>query len=66
MYLTDALQNENDVKKLQEAMKNSKGPGNFRNLFLYAPNGQKDGLKLIPVAEMAAKDDFLFYQERQP
>ena len=59
MYLTDALQNENDVKKLQEAMKNSKGPGNFRNLFLYAPNGQKDGLKLIPVAEMAAKDDFL-------
>lgn len=59
MYLTDALQNENDVKKLQEAMRNSKGPGNFRNLFLYAPNGNKDGLKLIPVAEMAAKDDFL-------
>ena len=32
---------------------------NFRNLLLYTPGGSKDGVKLIPVAEDAAKDDYL-------
>lgn len=32
--------------------------GNFRNLFLHSPNGKKDGLQLIPVSEVAAKDEF--------
>jgi len=59
LYLTDAMQDERDITSLKTALKNSKGPGNFRNLFLYAPGGQKDGLKLIPVAEVAAKDEFL-------
>lgn len=59
MYMTDPLQNEGDIDKLRQALKESKGPGNFRNLLLYAPGGQKDGIKLIPVAEVAAKDEFL-------
>ncbi len=59
LYLTDALQNEGDVAAIRTALKNAKGPGNFRNLFLYAPGGNKDGIRLIPVAEVAAKDDFL-------
>lgn len=59
MHITDAVQNEDDIKKLKEALRQSKGPGNFRNLLLYTPNGSKDGVKLIPVAEVAAKDDFL-------
>lgn len=59
LYLTDGTVNEADVSGLREALKKSKGPGNFRNLFLHAPNGNKDGLKLIPVAEVAAKDEFL-------
>ncbi len=59
LYLTDAMQDERDITDLKSALKNSKGPGNFRNLFLYAPGGNKDGLKLIPVAEVAAKDEFL-------
>ncbi|MEH6565114.1 MAG: phage portal protein [Halopseudomonas sp.] len=58
MYMTDPGQNEDDIEALQEAMKNAKGPGNFRNLFVYAPNGKKDGLQLIPVGEVAAKDEF--------
>lgn len=33
-------------------------PGNFRNLFMYAPDGKKDGIQLIPISEVAAKDDF--------
>ncbi|MBI2382326.1 MAG: phage portal protein [Gammaproteobacteria bacterium] len=58
LYMTDPAQNEGDVSALREALKNSKGPGNFRNLFVYAPNGKKDGLQIIPVSEVAAKDEF--------
>jgi PBSX family phage portal protein len=59
LYMTDAAQEQKDVDNLREALKNAKGPGNFRNLFMYAPNGKKDGIQLIPVAEVAAKDEFL-------
>jgi len=59
LYMTDAAQKQDDVDNLRTALKNSKGPGNFRNLFMYAPNGKKDGIQLIPVAEVAAKDEFL-------
>ncbi len=58
MYMTDAAQKQEDVDALREALKNSKGPGNFRNLFMYAPNGKKDGIQLFPVSEVAAKDEF--------
>lgn len=58
LYMTDAAQNEDFVDYLRKAMKSSKGPGNFRNLFMYAPNGKKDGIQLIPISEVAAKDDF--------
>ncbi|MBR7777357.1 phage portal protein [Undibacterium rugosum] len=58
LYMTDAAQNQTDVDKMREALKQSKGPGNFRNVFMYAPNGKKDGIQLIPVSEVAAKDEF--------
>jgi len=58
LYMTDAAQNEGDVAAIRQALKDSKGPGNFRNLFMYAPNGKKDGIQLIPVSEVAAKDEF--------
>lgn len=47
------------VDKPLNAMKSAKGPGNFRNLFMYSPNGKKDGLQIIPLSEVAAKDEFL-------
>lgn len=56
--MTDAAQSQTDVDNMREALKNSKGPGNFRNLFMYAPNGKKDGIQLIPVSEVTAKDEF--------
>lgn len=58
LYLTDATQNTEDVDSLRKALKDSKGPGNFRNLFVYAPNGKKDGMQVIPVSEVSAKDEF--------
>lgn len=59
LYMTDAAQLQEDVDGLREALKKSKGPGNFRNLFVYSPNGKKDGIQVIPVSEVAAKDEFL-------
>ncbi|QDQ29448.1 phage portal protein [Chitinimonas arctica] len=59
LYMTDPAQKEDDINNLRTALKNSKGPGNFRNLMVYAPNGKKDGLQVIPVSEVAAKDEFL-------
>jgi PBSX family phage portal protein len=58
MYLSDSTVGNTDVDKLREQLRLSKGPGNFRNLFVHAPGGKPDGLKLIPVSEVAAKDDF--------
>lgn len=58
LYMSDSQMNQEDVDSLRQALKNSRGPGNFRNLFIHSPNGQKDGVKLIPVSEVAAKDEF--------
>jgi len=49
----------NDIRK---AMKEAMGPGNFRNLFAYAPGGKKDGLHIIPVSKVSARDDFFNIQ----
>lgn len=59
LYMTDAANNEQDIDNLRKALKDSKGPGNFKNLFMYAPNGKKDGLQLLPISEVTAKDEFL-------
>ena len=59
LYLTDANINEDDIKNLEDELKASKGPGNFRNLLLYSPNGNKDGIQLLPISEVAAKDEFM-------
>ena len=59
LYVSDPAQNEDDIKNMRQALKDSKGPGNFRNLFMYSPNGKKDGIQLIPISEIQAKDDFM-------
>jgi hypothetical protein len=54
LYLTDVSHNEADIDTLRQALQHSKGSGNFRNLFVYALNGKKDGMQLIPVLEVTA------------
>jgi PBSX family phage portal protein len=49
----------NDVDAIRLALKQSKGPGNFRNLFVHSPGGKEGGIKIIPIAEVGAKDEFL-------
>ena len=58
-YLTDAVQNQTDIDKIKETIESGKGRGNFKSMFLYAPNGNKEGLQIMPLAQMAAKDEFL-------
>ncbi len=58
LYISDPAQQQGDIDAIREALRQSKGPGNFRNLFLYSPNGKADGVKVIPVSEVAAKDEF--------
>ncbi|MDF3821699.1 phage portal protein [Leptospira sp. 96542] len=59
LYVSDPAQKQEDIDNMREALKNSKGPGNFRNLFLYSPNGKKDGIQIIPISEVAARDEFM-------
>lgn len=59
LYMNDTAQSQSDIDSLRKQLKDSKGPGNFRNLFMYSPGGKKDGIQVIPISEAAAKDDIL-------
>ena len=45
------------VDRMRQAMRDTKGLGNFRNLFMYVPNGKLDGINILPLSEVATKDD---------
>jgi len=50
-----------DEKDLKEAIRNSKGVGNFRSLFINNRSGKVDAdkaIKITPVGDIATKDDF--------
>lgn len=58
LYATGDI-DEADTDAMKDALRASKGPGNFRNLFVHAPNGKDGSLKILPIAEAGAKDEFL-------
>jgi PBSX family phage portal protein len=58
LYVSEEGFSEGDSQKLREAMRQSKGPGNFRNFFLHIAKGKPDGVKVIPIGEVGAKDAF--------
>lgn len=58
LYISDALHQNADIDKIKEGLRESRGKGNFKNFFIYAPNGSPDGVKLIPISQIASKDDF--------
>jgi len=39
-------------------LENLKGADNFKNLLLYTSGGKEKGANVIPLAEVAAKDEF--------
>ncbi|MBV2149295.1 phage portal protein [Sphingobium sp. AS12] len=50
---------DGDIDAMRDALKRSKGPGNFRNLFVHSPDGKESGIQLKPIAEVGAKDEFV-------
>lgn len=58
LYISDPAIEDPAIDKIEESLKNAKGPGNFKNMVVHAPNGDKDGMQLISVSEFAAKDEF--------
>ncbi|MFK3888461.1 phage portal protein [Sphingomonas sp. NPDC079357] len=58
LYATGEI-DVNDTQAIKDAMRAAKGPGNFRNMFVHAPNGKDGSIKIIPIAEAGAKDEFL-------
>lgn len=57
-YTADANLDPADEEKLKDQIKNSKGVGNFRSLFLNIPGGKPDSVKIIPIGDIATKDEF--------
>lgn len=57
-YLSDPLADNDTADQLEKAIKSAKGVGNFKNMLVHVPNGKKDGLQIMPIAEVTAKDEF--------
>ncbi len=57
-YTADAKLSPEDEALLKEKVKSSKGVGNFRSMFLNIPGGRPDSVKIIPVGDIATKDEF--------
>lgn len=58
LYTADANLDEDDEESLKKAISESKGVGNFRSMFLNIPGGRPDSVKIIPVGDIATKDEF--------
>lgn len=58
LYTSDPSMSPDDEELLKSQVKASKGVGNFRSLYLNIPNGKKDSVQLIPVGDIATKDEF--------
>jgi len=58
VYLTDPVANNNDVEKLKKSLKDARGNGAFKNLFVYAAGGKKNGLQTMLFSQVAVKDQF--------
>jgi len=56
---TDANMSQEEVDAIKQKMRDGKGPGNFRNLFIHSPGGHEKGVQIIPISEIAAKDEFV-------
>lgn len=59
LYLNGTNFGEPEMKALSAQMRAAKGIGNFKNLLLHVPGGGPEGVKVIPIAEAGAKDEFL-------
>ena len=57
-YTNDPDLSEEDERKLQSQIAGSKGVGNFRSLFVNIPGGSEKAIQIIPVGDIATRDEF--------
>lgn len=50
---------DDDLKAINDQLKNSKGVNNFSNMMIHMPKGDKNAVNLIPISEIATKDEFV-------
>lgn len=58
LYVNESFADQETAGKIADKMRQAKGVGNFKNMFLYMPGGKKDGVQVMPIADVAAKDEF--------
>ncbi|MGF1842470.1 phage portal protein [Vibrio clamense] len=57
-YATDPNLSKEDEDDLKTKMASSRGVGNFRSMFINIPGGNEKGIQLIPVGDIATKDEY--------
>ncbi|MFC6633546.1 phage portal protein [Microbulbifer taiwanensis] len=57
-YTADPSLNPEDEKLIKEKVQQSKGVGNFRSMYINIPNGKEKSVQIIPVGDIATKDEF--------
>ncbi|EPZ8126040.1 phage portal protein [Yersinia enterocolitica] len=58
LYANDPSISTEVEQEIKEKIEQSKGVGNFRNMFISIPKGDPEGIKLISIGEVSAKDEF--------
>ena len=56
-YTANANFEEKDELALKKQIKESKGVGNFKSMFLNIPGGDKDTVQIIPIGDISTKDE---------
>ena len=59
LYISDPHMSDSSKEEIKTKLASAKGLGNFKNLFLHSSGGGKDGVQVIPLSEVAAKDEFM-------
>ncbi|WP_298290414.1 phage portal protein [Novosphingobium sp.] len=58
LHISDPLADQETVDAIAQKLSQAKGVGNFKNMLVYLPKGKKDGVQVIPIADVTAKDEF--------
>ncbi|MGL4711763.1 MAG: phage portal protein [Shewanella sp.] len=58
LYMTDPHMTPATEEMMAEALKKSRGVGNFSSMLINIPGGQEKGVQLIPVGNIGTKDEF--------
>ena len=58
LYVSEPLIDNGTADQIKDKLAQAKGVGNFKNMLVYAPKGKKDGIQIMPIADVTAKDEF--------